>query len=250
MELQLQGQHVLVTGASRGIGRQIALDFARAGAKVSLISRGREALEEVAREIEGLSLERANVFPCDVSDEEQVAELFQQLKEAGLTKIDVLVNNAGITRDGLVMRMKQKDWADVMRVNLESAFLLSRGVARGMLKARSGCIINVTSVIGVMGNAGQANYAASKAGLIGLTKSLAREFASRGVRVNAIAPGYIDTDMTNALNDKVQQEILANIPLGEIGTPSDVAQVALFLASPMSRYITGQVLNVDGGMVM
>lgn len=245
MEQELAGKVAVVTGASRGIGAAIALELARAGAKVALAARTPEALEQIAAQIGDSAL----VVPTDVSQGEQLEALVDKAhKHFG--SVDILVNNAGITRDGLLMRMKDSDWDEVLHTNLRSAFLTTRACCKIMLRQKSGRIINMTSVIGVMGNAGQANYAASKAGLIGLTKSTARELASRGICVNAVAPGYIDTDMTSGLPEKVREQILSQIPLATLGQPQDVASTVRFLAGPASRYITGQVFHVDGGMVM
>jgi 3-oxoacyl-[acyl-carrier protein] reductase len=245
---QLAHQIAVVTGAGRGIGRAIALKFAAAGADVACVSRTFENAEKVATEIRALG-RRAWAHAVDVSDSAAVNAAAEKiLAEAG--RVDVLVNNAGITRDGLVMRMKDEDWDVVLNTNLKAAFVTSRAFTRAFLKQRSGRIINVSSVIGLIGNAGQCNYAASKAGLIGLTKSLARELASRGITVNALAPGFIETDMTAVLKDDMKAELLKQIPLGSLGKPDDIAEAALFLASPAARYITGQVLAVDGGMVM
>ncbi|MBI3929386.1 MAG: 3-oxoacyl-[acyl-carrier-protein] reductase [Armatimonadetes bacterium] len=246
--MELKGQVALVTGAGRGIGKTIASELAGRGADVVLASRTESQLEQVAEEIRALG-RRALVVRADVSDSDSVGEMVRKaLDEFG--KIDVLVNNAGVTRDNLLLRMKDADWDEVLQTNLRSAFLCTRAVSRGMLKQRYGRIINITSVIGQVGNAGQANYAASKAGLIGFTRSVARELASRQITVNAVAPGYIETEMTARLSEKVKEGILSQIPLGSMGTGEDVAHVVAFLALPRSRYITGQVFNVDGGMVM
>lgn len=244
----LQGHVALVTGAGRGIGRAIALDLAEAGADVVLAARTESQLQEVAEEIRARG-RRALVTPLDVSQVAQVdAGVDLALKE--FEKIDILVNNAGITRDAVLLRMKEEDWDQVLAVNLRSAFACTRAVSRGMLKKRYGRIVNITSVIGQMGNAGQANYAASKAGLIGFTRSVARELASRGITVNAVAPGFIESEMTRELPEKNREWIQERIPMGFLGQPEDVARVVRFLASPETRYVTGQVFNVDGGMVM
>lgn len=244
----LAGQVALVTGAGRGIGRAIALKFAAAGADVVCVSRTQENSEKVAAEARALG-RRAWALAVDVADAAAVATAAETaLKEAG--KVDILVNNAGVTRDGLLMRMSEADWDTVLNTNLKGAFNFTKALTRAFLKQRSGRIINVASVIGLIGNAGQANYAASKAGLIGFTKSVAKELASRGITANVLAPGFIATDMTAVLKDDMKAEILKQIPLGSLGEPEDIANAALFLASAEARYITGQVLAVDGGMVM
>jgi 3-oxoacyl-[acyl-carrier protein] reductase len=245
---QLLNQVAVVTGAGRGIGRAIALRFAEEGADVVCVSRTLENSQKVAAEVQALG-RKSWAHALDVSDSKAVAAVAEQiLAEAG--RVDILVNNAGVTRDGLVMRMSDEDWDAVLNTNLKGAFSFTKAFGRAFAKQRSGRIINVASVIGLMGNAGQANYAASKAGLIGFTKSVAREFASRGVTVNALAPGFIETDMTAVLNDEIKNGVLNNIPMKAFGKAEDIANAALFLASPASRYITGQVLAVDGGMVM
>jgi 3-oxoacyl-[acyl-carrier protein] reductase len=245
---QLANQIAVVTGAGRGIGRAIALKFATEGAEVVVVSRTQENSEKVAAEIRALG-RKAWVFAVDVADSAAVSAAAEKiLAEAG--KVDILVNNAGVTRDGLLMRMSDADWDTVLNTNLKGAFLFTKAFSRAFAKQRSGRIINISSVIGLIGNAGQCNYAASKAGLIGFTQSVAREFASRGVTVNAIAPGFIETDMTAELNEALRAEILKKIPLGCLGQSDDIAAAALYLASPAARYVTGQVLTVDGGMVM
>jgi 3-oxoacyl-[acyl-carrier protein] reductase len=245
---QLVNQIAVVTGAGRGIGRAIALKFAAEGADVACVSRTPENSEKIGSEIRGIG-RRAWAYSVDVSDAAAVTAAVEKiLTDAG--RVDILVNNAGITRDGLLMRMSEADWDAVLDTNLKGAFLFTKALSRVFLKQRSGRIINVASVVGLIGNAGQANYAASKAGLIGFTKSIARELSSRGITVNALAPGFIDTDMTAGLNDSVRAELLKNIPLGSFGQAEDIAGSALFLSSPAARYITGQVLAVDGGMTM
>ena len=245
---QLTNQIAVVTGAGRGIGRAIALKFAAAGADVACISRTLENAEKVAAEIRALG-RRAWAHAVDVSDPAAVAAAAEKiLAEAG--RVDILVNNAGITRDGLLMRMSEADWDAVLDTNLKGAFTMTKAFTRTFLKQRSGRIINVASVIGLIGNAGQCNYAASKAGLIGFTKSVARELASRGITANALAPGFIETDMTAELKPEMKAELLKQIPLAQLGQSEDIAEAALFLAGPGARYITGQVLAVDGGMVM
>jgi 3-oxoacyl-[acyl-carrier protein] reductase len=245
---QLANQIAVVTGAGRGIGRAIALKFAAEGADVVCGSRTAETSDTVAGEGRALG-RKAWAFAVDVADAAAVEAAGEKiLADAG--RVDILVNNAGVTRDGLLMRMSEADWDTVLDTNLKGAFLVTKAFSRPLLKQRSGRIINVASVIGLIGNAGQANYAASKAGLIGFTKSCAREMASRGITVNAIAPGFTETDMTAVLNEEVKAVILKQIPMGLFGQPEDIANAALFLASPAGRYITGQVLAVDGGMVM
>jgi 3-oxoacyl-[acyl-carrier protein] reductase len=245
---QLANQIAVVTGAGRGIGRAIALKFAAEGADVVVVSRTAENSEKVANEVRALG-RKAWALAVDVSDGNAVNAAAEKiLAEAG--RVDVLVNNAGVTRDGLLMRMSEADWDTVLNTNLKGAFLFTKALTRAFAKQRSGRIINVASVIGLIGNAGQANYAASKAGLIGFTQSVARELASRGVTCNAIAPGFIETDMTAVLNEAMRTELLKKIPLASFGQAEDIAGAALFLASPAARYVTGQVLTVDGGMVM
>lgn len=245
---ELLNQIAVVTGAGRGIGRAIALKLAAAGADIVCISRTAENAEKVAAEVRALG-RNARACALDVADAAAVAAAAEQIL-ADCGRVDVLVNNAGVTRDGLLMRMSDADWDTVLNTNLRGAFLMTRALHRPMLKQRSGRIINIASVVGLIGNAGQCNYAASKAGLIGFTRAAAREFASRGVTVNAIAPGFIETDMTAALNESLRAELLKRIPLGRFGRAEDVAEAALFLAGPSGAYITGQVLVVDGGMLM
>jgi 3-oxoacyl-[acyl-carrier protein] reductase len=244
--MQLENQVAFITGARRGIGRAIALKYAQNGADCILVAR--TAPEELAEEIRALG-RRALALALDVADADAVESAIKSsVKEFG--KIDILVNNAGVTDDGLLIRMKLEQWQRVIDVNLSGAFYATKAVARPMLKAEGGRIINITSVVGQMGNAGQANYAASKAGLIGFTKSVAKELGSRGITVNAIAPGFITTDMTAELTEEAKTALLGQIPLGKLGEPEDIAEMALFLASPGARYITGQTFNVDGGLVM
>jgi 3-oxoacyl-[acyl-carrier protein] reductase len=245
---QLESQIAVVTGAGRGIGRAIALKFAAEGADVVCVSRTQENSEKVANEIGALG-RKAWAFAVDVADSNAVNAAAEKiLVDCG--KVDILVNNAGVTRDGLLMRMSDADWDAVLNTNLKGAFLFTKAFFRVFAKQRSGRIINISSVIGLIGNAGQCNYAASKAGLIGFTQSVARELASRGVTVNAIAPGFIETDMTSELNEELKANVLKQIPMGDFGRADDIANAALFLASTSARYITGQVLTVDGGMVM
>jgi len=246
--MQLAGRVALITGAARGIGREIALAFAQAGADLALCDLRAEDLQETRRSAEALG-RQVLTEATDVTQGEAVAALVHRVLDK-FQRVDILVNNAGITRDALLVRMKEDDWDAVLAVNLKGAFLCTRAVAPVMMRQRSGRIVNLASVIGLMGNAGQTNYAASKAGLIGLTKSVAKELASRGITVNAIAPGFIETEMTQALSEDTKAHWCARIPMGCFGHPSDVAQAALFLASDAARYITGQVVQVDGGLAM
>src|SRR5437764_119093 len=244
----LANQVAVITGAGRGIGRAIALKFADAGADVVCVSRTVENSEKVAAEVRALG-RKAWAYAVDVSDAAAVSAAAEKIL-ADCGKVDILVNNAGVTRDGLLMRMSDADWDAVLNTNLKGAFLFTKALTRSFVKQRSGRIINVASIIGLIGNAGQSNYAASKAGLIGFTQSVARELASRGVTANALAPGFVETDMTAVLNPELKAELLKRIPLNSFGQADDIAHAALFLASPGARYITGQVLTVDGGMVM
>ena len=243
---ELDGQVAVVTGGSRGIGRAIAESLAEGGARVAVVARDGAIAEQTAAALPG---EGHRGFVCDVADTGPAAEALKAA-EAAVGKVSILVNNAGITRDNILLRMKDEEWDEVMRVNLKGTFNMTRLVSRGMVKRREGVILNVTSVVGLSGNAGQANYSASKAGLVGFTKSVARELASRNIRCNAIAPGFIRTDMTAALGDGVAEGLVDSIPLGRLGEPGDVAGVARFLVGPWARYITGQIISVDGGMAM
>lgn len=248
----LKGKTALVTGGTAGIGKAIALLFAEQGADVAIFGTNADRAAQAVQEIEAARKhpeQKVLSFLVDVSKSKDVEENIQKIL-ASFGKVDILVNNAGITRDNLLMRMSEEDWDQVLEVNLKSIYNTCRSLSRTMMKAKSGTIINISSVIGLTGNAGQTNYAASKAGMIGFTKSLAKELSSRGVRANCIAPGYIETSMTEVLPPQVKEGILTKIPLGHIGRPRDIAQAALFLASDMSGYVTGQVLAVDGGMVM
>lgn len=245
----LEGRTALVTGASRGIGRAIALRLAAEGADVAVNFAGSAAkAEEVKNAIIEMG-RKAIAIQADVKDASSVAGMVEEVKKT-FGRIDILVNNAGVTRDGLLMRMKDEDWENVIDTNLRGVFQCTKAVSKIMMKQRYGRIVNMASVVGLVGNAGQANYAASKAGVIGFSKSVARELASRGITVNMVAPGCIDTDMTAVLPDKVREAMLADIPLARVGKPEDVASAVAFLVSDEAAYITGQVINVDGGMVM
>lgn len=246
MSQELEGKVALVTGGSRGIGLGIAQALADAGAKIAVIGRNGERASEAAAALPG---EGHMGFACDVADSEQVKETLSAV-EAEVGPVGILVNNAGITRDNILLRMKDEEFDDVIAANLKGAFNFTRAVTRGMMKRREGVILNITSVVGIIGNAGQTNYAASKAGMVGMTKSVAKELASRGVRCNALAPGFISTDMTGDLTESQVEALQGQIPLGRLGETDDVAGVARFLVGPAARYITGQVLGVDGGMVM
>ena len=243
---ELDGQVALVTVGSRGIGRAVALALAEGGARIAVVARNGALSDLAAAELPGGG---HRGFACDVADSGLVAQTLKAV-EAVVGEVSILVNNAGITRDNILLRMKDEEWDEVMMVNLKGAFNMTRAVARGMMKRRQGVILNVSSVVGVSGNAGQVNYAASKAGLIGFTKSVARELAPRNIRCNAIAPGFIRTDMTASLGEGVVDGLVGLIPLGRLGEPEDVAGVARFLAGPWARYITGQTVSVDGGMAM
>jgi len=247
--MELEGKTALVTGASRGIGRAIALYLAELGAQVAVnYSSSEQRALEVVEAIKGKG-GRAIAIKADVSNPQEVEAMFERvLEEFG--DLDILVNNAGITRDGLLIRMKQEDWDAVLDINLKGVYNCSKAAAKIMVRRRKGKIINISSVVGVAGNAGQANYAAAKAGVIGFSKAIARELAPRNIQVNVVAPGFIETDMTAALPETIRQEMLKQIPLGRYGDPMDVAYVVGFLASDKSQYITGQVIHVDGGMIM
>ncbi len=247
--MMLNGSVAIITGAGRGIGRAIALELAVAGAivVVNFASNSVKA-EETIKQITAAG-GKGMTIQADVSQAAEVDKLVRTTIEA-YGKIDILVNNAGIARDNLLLRMKEADWDTVLDINLKSVFLCTKAVCKGMLKQRSGVIVNISSVVGISGNAGQGNYAAAKAGIFGFTKSMAKELAPRGIRVNAVAPGYISTDMTAILPEEVKDEIIKGIPLGHIGSAEEVAKAVLFLASPAASYVTGQTLSVDGGMAM
>jgi len=247
--VRFENQIAVVTGAGRGIGHAIAVRLASEGARVACVSRTQANAKRTADEINIIRADAAKSYAVDVADHAAVQKIGAQILE-DLMKIDILVNNAGVTRDGLAMRMSIEDWDAVVNTNLRGAFNFTQAVVRAMTKQRSGRIINISSVIGLIGNAGQTNYAASKAGLIGLTKSLAKELASRNITVNAVAPGFITTDMTAGLSDEIKKGLQSKIPLGKTGMPEDIANAVAFLASAEAGYITGQVLCVDGGIVM
>jgi 3-oxoacyl-[acyl-carrier protein] reductase len=244
----LKDKNAIITGSAQGIGKSIALALAKAGANIVVSDVNLEEAEKTAKEIEALG-RKALAVKCNVADANEVSELVKKTQETFDT-IDILVNNAGVTRDNLMMRMEEKDWDLVLDVNLKGAFLLTKAVSRIMMKQRQGRIVNMSSAIGVMGNAGQSNYAASKGGLIAFTKSTAKEFASRSITCNAIAPGFIETAMTAKLTEEVKENYKKGIPLGRMGSVDDVANAVLFLVSEQASYITGQVLHVDGGLVM
>jgi 3-oxoacyl-[acyl-carrier protein] reductase len=246
--MEFKGQAALVTGGARGIGKAIAEALAAKGVNVAVADIDEGAAQETAKEIEASGV-KAISFKMDVSNADDVARVVSGVKE-GLGKLDILINNAGITRDGLLMRMKEEDWDSVININLKSVFLCTKEAVKVMAKQRYGRIVNIASVVAFMGNPGQANYSASKAGIVGLTKTTAKEYASRGITVNAVAPGFIMTAMTDALPDNVKEEMKRAIPLGSFGTPEDVANCVVFLASPEAGYVTGQVLHVNGGMYM
>jgi 3-oxoacyl-[acyl-carrier protein] reductase len=244
----LENKVAIITGASRGIGKVIAEETAKAGAKAVCVSRSLSDVEKVAKNINEQGF-TAIAMACDITNGEQYQKLVKSVNE-NFGSVDILVNNAGVTKDGLIMRMSEDDWDVVINTNLKGAFNGTKAVTRHMMKQRSGRIINISSVVGLIGNAGQANYAASKAGLIGLTKATAKELASRGITANCIAPGYIETDMTDRLSEKIKNALIEQIPLGRIGQATDIAATVCFLASDDAGYITGQTFTVDGGMVM
>ena len=247
--MQLEGKVALVTGASRGIGRAVAIRLAKSGAKIAVNYAGNQAAAEEVKQIIEQNGGEAILVQADISNAESVDAMVAQVMEA-FGRIDILVNNAGITRDTLLMRMKEADWNAVIQTNLTGVFYVTKAVSKIMMKQRYGKIVNMSSVVGLMGNAGQANYAAAKAGVIGFTKSMAKELAARNITVNAIAPGFIATDMTAVLSDKVKEDLATKIPMGRLGEADDIASAVLFLVSDSANYITGQTLNVDGGMVM
>ena len=246
---RFENQVAIVTGAGRGIGEAIARRLASEGAKVACVSRSESNSAKVAEAINALYPGVARAYAVDVADKQAVEEVGKKIF-ADFGKVDILVNNAGVTRDGLAMRMSEEDWDTVINTNLKGSFNFIQAVMRPMIKQRSGHIVNIASVAGLMGNAGQANYAASKAGLIGLTKTLARELSGRNITVNAVAPGFVKTDMTDVLPEAIKTGVLSQIPMGRFGEPDDIANAVAFLASPEAKYITGQTLTVDGGMVM
>ena len=247
--MQLDGKVALVTGASRGIGRAVAICLAKSGAKIAVNYAGNQAAAEEVKQIIEQNGGEAILVQADISNAESVDAMVATVMEV-FGRIDILVNNAGITRDTLLMRMKEADWNAVIQTNLTGVFYVTKAVSKIMMKQRYGKIVNMSSVVGLMGNAGQANYAAAKAGVIGFTKSMAKELAARNITVNAIAPGFIATDMTAVLSDKVKEDLATKIPMGRLGEADDIASAVLFLVSDSASYITGQTLNVDGGMVM
>ena len=248
MKFNLNNKIAIVTGASQGIGKIIAFELAKSGAHVACISRNKKAIESIVDEIT-INGGQASSFPCDISDSDTLSEIITEIIKEN-SRIDILVNNAGITKDSLLMRMSIEQWDDVINTNLKGAFHCTKAVVRYMMKNKFGRIINITSIVGLTGNAGQANYAASKAGLIGMTKSIAKEVASRGITANCIAPGWIETSMTEKLSGEVKNEFLSHIPVGRIGSPDDIANAVIFLASDEAGYITGQTITVDGGRII
>jgi 3-oxoacyl-[acyl-carrier protein] reductase len=248
VQMDFKGQVALVTGGARGIGRAIAESLARRGADLAIADVSLDSAESAARELSALGV-RAQALKLDVSRSEEVMSAFAKIA-SDFGRLDIAINNAGITRDGLILRMKEEDWDAVINVNLKGVFLCSKEAVKVMVKQKYGRIVNIASVVAFMGNPGQANYSASKAGIVGLTRTTAREYASRGITVNAVAPGFIATAMTDALAESVRQEMLKSIPIGAFGTVEDVANAVVFLASPASGYITGQVVHVNGGMYM
>ena len=248
MKFNLNNKIAIVTGASQGIGKIIAFELAKSGAHVACISRNKKAIESIVDEIT-INGGQASSFPCDISDSDTLSEIITEIIKEN-SRIDILVNNAGITKDSLLMRMSIEQWDDVINTNLKGAFHCTKAVVRYMMKNKFGRIINITSIVGLTGNAGQANYAASKAGLIGMTKSIAKEVASRGITANCIAPGWIETSMTDKLSGEVKNEFLSHIPVGRIGSPDDIANAVIFLASDEAGYITGQTITVDGGRII
>jgi len=248
MKFSLNNKIAIVTGASQGIGKIIAFELAKSGAHVVCISRNKKAIESIVDEI-SINGGQSSSFPCDISDSDTFSKIITEIIKEN-SRIDILVNNAGITKDSLLMRMSIEQWDDVINTNLKGAFHCTKAVMRYMMKNKFGRIINITSIVGLTGNAGQANYAASKAGLIGMTKSIAKEVASRGITANCIAPGWIETSMTDKLSREVKNEFLSHIPLGKIGSPDDIANAVIFLASDEAGYITGQTITVDGGRII